>query len=115
MCRQCNEASSINLAAQGLLPALAPIVPHLAEDAWQALPWAAPRASVFQAGWCAPPPEWGSLPEAQAAAFRVLLLIRWDTPATYENGMHGSVQPCSDKSQPVTGLSDMHAVHTHTL
>ena len=42
-------------AVQGLLPALAPMVPHLAEDAWQSLPWAAPATSVFQAGWFEPP------------------------------------------------------------
>ena len=34
---------------QGLLPALAPVLPHMAEDAWQHLPWSAPAESVFQA------------------------------------------------------------------
>lgn len=36
------------LAAR-LLPALAPVLPHMAEDAWQHLPWPQPAASVFQA------------------------------------------------------------------
>ncbi len=62
---------------QGLLPALAPILPHLAEDAWQSLPWEAPCKSVFQAGWLAPAREWSSLPEAQQRAFRALLQIRY--------------------------------------
>ena len=39
---------------QGMLPALAPILPHLAEDAWQSMPWAVPTASVFQSGWFSP-------------------------------------------------------------
>lgn len=34
--------------AMRLLPALAPVLPHMAEDAWQHLPWPAPAASVFQ-------------------------------------------------------------------
>lgn len=62
---------------QGLLPALAPIVPHLAEDAWQALPWDAPCRSVFQAGWLAPPQQWASIPDDQQRAFKALLQIRW--------------------------------------
>ena len=32
----------------GLCSALAPIAPHLAEDAWQNLPFAASAPSVFQ-------------------------------------------------------------------
>ena len=71
-----HAVSSVYFAVQGLLPALGPIVPHLAEDAWQSLPWAAPCASVFPAGWFQPPAEWASLPAEQAAAFRALLLIR---------------------------------------
>ncbi len=33
---------------QGLLAVVAPILPHLAEDAWSHLPWPAQQASVFQ-------------------------------------------------------------------
>ena len=35
-------------ALDALLPAVAPVLPHLAEDAWLALPWPRPSASVFQ-------------------------------------------------------------------
>ncbi len=31
----------------GLIPAIAPVLPHMAEDAWQALPYPAPAESVF--------------------------------------------------------------------
>ena len=34
---------------EGLLPAIAPVLPHMAEDAWQAVPYPKPADSVFQA------------------------------------------------------------------
>jgi len=36
---------------EGLTAAMAPVLPHMAEDIWQALPYAVPQKSVFQAGW----------------------------------------------------------------
>jgi isoleucyl-tRNA synthetase len=33
---------------EGLLQVLAPVVPHMAEDAWQCLPYPRAHASVFQ-------------------------------------------------------------------
>ena len=60
----------------GLVRALAPIAPHLAEDAWQNLPHSAPAASVFQAGWRHPPEEWGSLSGADQDLCKALLAIR---------------------------------------
>ena len=36
---------------EGLAAALAPILPHLAEDIWQYLPYEKSHASVFEAGW----------------------------------------------------------------
>ena len=62
---------------QGLLPALAPILPHLAEDAWQNMPWAVPTASVFQSGWFTPREQWQAMPQPEQRAFRALKLIRW--------------------------------------
>jgi isoleucyl-tRNA synthetase len=47
-CRACQTVLAA-LAAR-LLPALAPVLPHMAEDAWQHLPWPQPAASVFQVG-----------------------------------------------------------------
>ncbi len=61
---------------QGLLPVLAPLVPHLAEDAWQNLPWAPSERSVFQAGWFAAPDAWRSLPRDTLDVFRALLALR---------------------------------------
>lgn len=63
-------------ARQGLLPLLAPLAPHLAEDAWQNLPWAPPTRSVFQAGWFCAPDAWRSLPHDTLGVFRALLALR---------------------------------------
>ena len=47
--RACQTVAAALL--RGLLSALAPVAPHLAEDAWLNLPWPRPRDSVFEAGW----------------------------------------------------------------
>lgn len=62
-----------------LLAAIAPLVPHMAEDAWLALPHKPDHASVFQAGWAQPQPQWSQLPQvrcrAPAAQCDALLLM----------------------------------------
>lgn len=47
----------------GLLSAIAPMAPHMAEDAWINLPYQRPFDSVFQAGWAKSDAQWASLPE----------------------------------------------------
>lgn len=63
-------------ALQGLLPALAPILPHMAEDAWHSMAWQVATPSVFQSGWLIPPQEWQAMPEPKQQAFRALKFIR---------------------------------------
>ncbi|KAK9805259.1 hypothetical protein WJX72_009336 [[Myrmecia] bisecta] len=60
----------------GLLPMLAPLVPHMAEDAWQCLRYTKPAESVFQAGWQPATQEWAALSEAEAATWRAVRAIR---------------------------------------
>ena len=64
--------------AKGMLAALAPILPHLAEDAWQSLPssYTAPHASVFLAGWPESDSAWKTLPEDNIATAVALKSIR---------------------------------------
>ena len=50
LCRACQTVLAALLG--GLLPAIAPVLPHMAEDAWQALPYAAPAESVFLVRLC---------------------------------------------------------------
>ena len=96
--RQCQAVQAAVL--RGLLSALAPVVPHTAEDAWQALlkPLAAGAGaaaggeagaagggggggvlhdSVFSAGWADPPAEWSEgCGEAERARWQALLRLR---------------------------------------
>ena len=58
-----------------MLPAIAPVLAHMAEDAWEHLPWSQPRRSVFEAGWFQAPTEWHQMPEVrQWSAVRHSLL-----------------------------------------
>ena len=41
----------LNHLLTGILPIIAPLTPHMAEDAWQNLPYEAPTTSVFMNGW----------------------------------------------------------------
>jgi len=41
----------LNHLLTGILPIIAPLTPHMAEDAWQNLPYDAPTISVFMNGW----------------------------------------------------------------
>ncbi len=52
---------------QGLLPCVAPLLPHLAEDAWDNLSWSVPTKSVFQAGWLQLSADWTSLAQVRHA------------------------------------------------
>ncbi|PSC70632.1 isoleucine-tRNA ligase [Micractinium conductrix] len=72
------RACQTTLAAllEGMLPLIAPLLPHMAEDAWQNLPYARQEQSVFQAGWAGVPDEWRQLSEEDSAAWRSVLGIR---------------------------------------
>ncbi|EIE27214.1 isoleucyl-tRNA synthetase [Coccomyxa subellipsoidea C-169] len=91
---------------QGLLPALAPIVPHLAEDAWQALPWEAPSVSVFQAGWLAPPQQWAAIPADQQRAFKALLQIREEVNMVLERARQDGFLGASLEAKVLLHVAD---------
>lgn len=48
----------LNYLLRGMLPILAPILPHMAEDAWLNMPYTTPSKSIFQQGWYACKREW---------------------------------------------------------
>jgi isoleucyl-tRNA synthetase len=48
----------LQIALENLAKAIAPVLPHLAEDIWQFLPYEKPYKSVFQAGWLKAHQEW---------------------------------------------------------
>ncbi|XHX79585.1 MAG: isoleucine--tRNA ligase [Stenomitos frigidus ULC029] len=54
--RSCQTVLAI--ALENLAKAIAPVLSHMAEDIWQALPYATPHTSVFQAGWVTLDDQW---------------------------------------------------------
>jgi len=63
-----------------LLAAIAPILPHMAEDAWQNLPYKVEHKSVFQAGW----PTSEAHPSYQSEAWAFVRSVRDDINACME-------------------------------
>lgn len=63
---------------KGMLASLAPILPHLAEDAWQTLPpsFTGSRKSVFLSPWPESETAWSSLSEKHVATATALKSIR---------------------------------------
>ncbi|XGV94880.1 MAG: isoleucine--tRNA ligase [Leptolyngbya sp. BL-A-14] len=54
--RSCQTVLAI--ALENLAKAIAPVLSHMAEDIWQALPYPTPHKSVFQAGWITLEDQW---------------------------------------------------------
>ncbi|MBW4469039.1 MAG: isoleucine--tRNA ligase [Stenomitos rutilans HA7619-LM2] len=54
--RSCQTVLAI--ALENLAKAIAPVLSHMAEDIWQALPYTTPHKSVFQAGWVKLKDQW---------------------------------------------------------
>ena len=75
-CRSCQTVLAAVL--RGLLAALGPILPHLAEDAWQSLSPALTQGqpSVFQAGWLEPQQAWSAIPDWEVSTAESLKTIR---------------------------------------
>ncbi|MGB3513775.1 MAG: CAAD domain-containing protein, partial [Microcoleaceae cyanobacterium] len=48
----------IAVAVENLAKAIAPVLPHMAEDIWQNLPFATPYKSVFESGWVQLDEKW---------------------------------------------------------
>lgn len=48
----------LNHLLMGILPIIAPLTPHMAEDAWQNLPYSTSKVSVFLNGWSPSHEEW---------------------------------------------------------
>jgi isoleucyl-tRNA synthetase len=69
----------LQLVVERLAGLIAPVLCHMAEDIWQALPYPVAEASVFERGWPTVPSEWrvasdGGYGSATDAAVRELLL-----------------------------------------
>ena len=88
--------------ARGLVGALLPITPHLAEDAWRHIPWRQegavpvgdrpPTSSAFAAGWAAPDPQWSDgLSGDDAAAVAAALDVRTEVNAALQAAQRAGI------------------------
>jgi isoleucyl-tRNA synthetase len=65
------------VALENLARAIAPVLPHLAEDIWQHLPYATPHKSVFAAGWLQLDPAWDEPGNELLATFEQIRQLRF--------------------------------------
>ncbi|TAD78821.1 MAG: isoleucine--tRNA ligase [Oscillatoriales cyanobacterium] len=78
--RSCQTVLAI--ALENLAKAIAPVLCHIAEDIWQAIPYAKSHRSVFQAGWTAIDPAWSQ--PALAEKWQNLRQIRMEANKVLE-------------------------------
>ncbi|GIL90054.1 hypothetical protein Vretimale_18112 [Volvox reticuliferus] len=91
---------------RSMLAALAPLVPHMAEDAWLNLPYARPAASVFQAGWMAPSAVWSGLSPEEVAGWVTLAEIRDAANAVLERARTSKLIGAGLEAKVVVHVSD---------
>lgn len=65
----------LNHLLMGLLPIIAPLTPHMAEDAWQNLPYPVSKKSIFLNGWTHVDEEWNVTQEFEGT-WKSVLAIR---------------------------------------
>jgi isoleucyl-tRNA synthetase len=65
------------IALENLARAIAPVVPHLAEDIWQHLPYPTQHTSVFAAGWLQLDPAWATPDQSLVAVFEQIRQLRF--------------------------------------
>jgi isoleucyl-tRNA synthetase len=65
----------LHACLEGFTKAIAPILPHMAEDIWQNLPFSAETSSVFEGGW---PSHLASFPEHDVERWSLILNLRND-------------------------------------
>lgn len=64
-----------------LVRAMAPVLPHMAEDAWQHLPFnyyskdESKCEYVFEAGWPSVDGSWNTMPESDVEYWKILLQV----------------------------------------
>jgi isoleucyl-tRNA synthetase len=72
----------LHACLEGFTKAIAPILPHMAEDIWQNLPYAEETSSVFEGGW---PTELMDFPEYDAERWEFILNLRDDVNKVLES------------------------------
>jgi len=72
----------LHACLEGFSKSIAPILPHMAEDIWQNLPYKKPTESVFEGGW---PDNLMSFPEHDAEQWTVVRNLRDDVNKVLES------------------------------
>jgi len=93
---------------RALLAALAPVTPHMAEDAWLAMGPAlrGQAASVFQAGWAAPEAAWSSLAPDTVATWGAVLAVRNTVNVTLEKARNAKALGASLEAKLALHVGD---------
>ena len=79
--------TTMQLILEGLATAMSPILPHMAEDIWQNLPYTRPSTSIFPAGWV----DAKRFPTFENEAWSSLLKLRDDVNKCMEAGRREGV------------------------
>ncbi|CAI5478796.1 unnamed protein product [Closterium sp. Yama58-4] len=89
--RACQTVLAHHLTA--FLAAIGPVLPHMAEDAWQNLPSNFPRPvpSVFQMPWPKPEADWLSFGDAELATWATLIELRSEVNKVMERARMGKL------------------------
>jgi isoleucyl-tRNA synthetase len=80
--------TTMQLLLEGLAMAMSPLLPHMAEDIWQNLPYAKSTTSIFQAGWI---PDQRRFPIFENEDWTSVLRLRDDVNKCMEAGRRDSV------------------------
>jgi isoleucyl-tRNA synthetase len=72
----------IHACLEGLAKAISPILPHMAEDIWQSLPYEKSTKSVFEGGW---PSQLMEFPETDATKWDLVRAVRDDVNKMLES------------------------------
>ena len=99
--------TTLDALLRGLLPLIAPLLPHMAEDAWQALPYAAPTTSVFQAGWVSVPDTWRTgVSPSDLGTWKAVLGIRSEVNQLLEKSRAAKALGASLEAKVLLYVSD---------
>ena len=90
----------IHALLEGLAKAVAPTLPHMAEDIWQNLPYSKSTKSVFEGGW---PTELAAFPDYDVEKWEFIRLLRDDVNKMLEGA----------RNDKLVGASLDAAAHVH--
>eukprot|EP00740_Mantoniella_antarctica_P011531 CAMPEP_0181385712 /NCGR_PEP_ID=MMETSP1106-20121128/22716_1 /TAXON_ID=81844 /ORGANISM="Mantoniella antarctica, Strain SL-175" /LENGTH=1100 /DNA_ID=CAMNT_0023505811 /DNA_START=222 /DNA_END=3524 /DNA_ORIENTATION=- len=90
-----------------LLSCIAPVTPHMAEEAWMALPYAKEAGSVFLSGWAPAPSQWTTgIDESEIQFWTGVLAIRGEVNKSLEAARNDKLIGASLQAKAVVYAAD---------